>query len=242
VYALLIAAFIPAHRVFDLFNLQGLVLFALYLAGILGAMAVAWVMKHLHRDRSEHALLMELPAYRLPKLRDVAIGLYERGAIFLKRLTGVILALTVLMWFLSTFPGAPAGATLPAIDYSFAGYIGRGLAHIFTPIGFNWQMSLALIPAFAARETAVAALATVYMVGGEVSGDGLAHALASQISLPSALSLLVWFAYAPQCMSTLAIIKRETASWRNVAISFGYMFVMAYVASLLTFQIASALT
>ena len=242
VYALLIAAFIPAHRVFDLFNLQGLVLFALYLAGILGAMAVAWVMKHLHRDRSEHALLMELPAYRLPKLRDVAIGLYERGAIFLKRLTGVILALTVLMWFLSTFPGAPAGATLPAIDYSFAGYIGRGLAHIFTPIGFNWQMSLALIPAFAARETAVAALATVYMVGGEVSGDGLAHALASQISLPSALSLLVWFAYAPQCMSTLAIIKRETASWRNVAISFGYMFVMAYVASLLTYQIVSALT
>ena len=242
VYALLIAAFIPAHRVFDLFNLQGLVLFALYLAGILGAMAVAWVMKHLHRDRSEHALLMELPAYRLPKLRDVAIGLYERGAIFLKRLTGVILALTVLMWFLSTFPGAPAGATLPAIDYSFAGYIGRGLAHIFTPIGFNWQMSLALIPAFAARETAVAALATVYMVGGEVSGDGLAHALASQISLPSALSLLVWFAYAPQCMSTLAIIKRETASWRNVAISFGYMFVMAYAASLLTYQIASALT
>ena len=242
VYALLIAAFIPAHRVFDVFNLQGLVLFALYLAGILGAMAVAWVMKHLHRDRSEHALLMELPAYRLPKLRDVAIGLYERGAIFLKRLTGVILALTVLMWFLSTFPGAPAGATLPAIDYSFAGYIGRGLAHIFAPIGFNWQMSLALIPAFAARETAVAALATVYMVGGDVASDGLAHALASQISLPSALSLLVWFAYAPQCMSTLAIIKRETASWRNVAISFGYMFAMAYAASLLTYQIASALT
>jgi len=242
VYALLIAAFIPAHRVLDLFNLQGLVLFALYLAGILGAMAVAWVMKHLHRDRSEHALLMELPAYRLPKLRDVWIGLYERGAIFMKRLTGVILALTVLMWFLSTFPGAPAGATLPAIDYSFAGYIGRGLAHIFTPIGFNWQMSLALIPAFAARETAVAALATVYMVGGDVAGSGLTHALASQISLPSALSLLVWFAYAPQCMSTLAIIKRETASWRNVAISFGYMFAMAYAASFLIYQIASALT
>ncbi len=242
VYALLIAAFIPAHRVFDLFNLQGLVLFALYLAGILGAMAVAWVMKHLHRDRSEHALLMELPAYRLPKLRDVAIGLYERGAIFLKRLTGVILALTVLMWFLSTFPGAPAGATLPAIDYSFAGYIGRSLAHVFGPIGFNWQMSLALIPAFAARETAVAALATVYMVGGDAAGGGLAHALASQISLPGALSLLVWFAYAPQCMSTLAIIKRETASWRNVAISFGYMFAMAYTASFLTYRIASALT
>jgi ferrous iron transport protein B len=184
---------------------------------------------------------MELPSYRVPKLRDVAIGLYERGMIFLKRLTGVILGLTVLMWFLSTFPGAPEGATRPAIEYSFAGYIGRGLQYIFAPIGFNWQISLALIPAFAARETAVAALATVYLVGGEAAG-GLGHALAGQISLASALSLLVWFAYAPQCMSTLAIIKRETDSWRNVAISFGYMFVMAYTASVIVYKVSRALT
>ena len=241
VYALLIGAFIPIHYVFGVFNLQGIVLFALYLAGILGAMAVGWVMKHIRRDKSEHALLMELPSYRMPKVRDVAIGLYERGGIFLKRLTGVILGLTVLMWFISTFPSAPAGATGPAINYSFAGYLGRGLQYIFAPIGFNWQISLALIPAFAARETAVAALATVYLVGGEATG-GLGHALAGQVSLASALSLLVWFAYAPQCMSTLAVIRRETNSWRNVAISFGYMFGMAYAASFIVYQVARMLT
>jgi len=241
VYALLIGAFIPSRAVLGVFNLQGLVLFALYVAGILGAMTVGWVIKRIRRDKSEHALLMELPSYRLPKLRDVAIGLYERGAIFLRRLTGVILALTVIMWFISTFPAPPAGATGPAINYSFAGYIGRGLQYLFAPIGFNWQISLALIPAFAARETAVAALATVYLVGGDAAG-GLTHALAGNFSLASALSLLVWFAYAPQCMSTLAIIRRETDSWRNVAISFGYMFVMAYAASFLVYQIARALT
>jgi len=238
VYALLIGAFIPAHRVAGVFNLQGLVLFALYAAGIAGAMLVGWVMKRLRRDQGEHALLMELPSYRLPKARDVAIGLYERGMIFLKRLTGVILALTVLMWALSSFPAPPAGASGPAINYSIAGYLGHGFAHLFKPIGFNWQMSLALIPAFAARETAVAALATVYAVGGE---GALGPALSLHIPLASALSLLVWFAYAPQCMSTLAVIKRETDSWRNVAISFGYMFVLAYAASFLTYQIASAL-
>ncbi|MHA6204144.1 ferrous iron transporter B [Dyella soli] len=243
VYALLIGAFIPTRRVLGIFNMQGLVLFALYAAGVLGAMTVGWVMKKMRRDRSEHALLMELPSYRLPKPRDVAIGLYERGMIFLKRLTGVILGLTVLMWFLSTFPSPPAGATGPAIDYSFAGYIGRGLQFIFAPLGFNWQISVSLIPAFAARETAVAALATVYAVGGEgADGAGLAQALAANFSLASALSLLVWFAFAPQCMSTLAVIRRETNSWRNVAISFGYMFVVAYVASLLTYQITSLLT
>jgi len=243
VYALLIGAFIPTRRVFGIFNMQGLVLFALYAAGILGAMLVGWVMKKIRRDHSEHALLMELPSYRLPKVRDVGIGLYERGMIFLKRLTGVILGLTVLMWFLSTFPSAPAGATGPAIDYSFAGYIGRGLQVIFAPLGFNWQISVSLIPAFAARETAVAALATVYAVGGEgADGAGLAQALAANFSLASALSLMVWFAFAPQCMSTLAVIRRETNSWRNVGISFGYMFVVAYVASFLTFQITSLLT
>ncbi len=241
VYALLIGAFIPVHLVFGVFNLQGIVLFALYLAGILGAMAVGWVMKHIRRDKNEHALLMELPSYRMPKIRDVAIGLYERGGIFMKRLTGVILGLTVLMWFISTFPAPPAGATGPAINYSFAGYLGHGLQYIFAPIGFNWQVSLALIPAFAARETAVAALATVYLVGGDAVG-GLGHALAGQLSLASALSLLVWFAYAPQCMSTLAIIRRETNSWRNVAISFGYMFVLAYAASFIVYQVTRMLT
>ncbi|MFD1554400.1 ferrous iron transporter B [Paraburkholderia silviterrae] len=240
VYALLIGAFIPHRLIFGVFNLQGLVLFALYAAGIVGAMAVGWVMKKLRRDRGEHALLMELPSYRLPRARDVAIGLWERGSIFLKRLTGIILALTVLMWFISTFPSPPDGATQPAIDYTIAGYLGRALQWPFAPLGFNWQMSLALIPAFAARETAVAALATVYSVA---SGDGdivaLGHTLAQNFSLASALSLMVWFAFAPQCMSTLAVIRRETRSWRAVVISFSYMFVVAYAASFVTYQIAS---
>ena len=239
VYALLIGAFIPHRMIFGVFNLQGLVLFALYAAGIVGAMAVGWVMKKLSRDRREHALLMELPSYRLPRVRDIAIGLWERGAIFLKRLTGIILALTVLMWFISTFPSPPEGATLPAIDYSIAGYLGRALQLPFAPLGFNWQMSLSLIPAFAARETAVAALATVYSVaGGDADIVALGHSLTQNFSLASALSLMVWFAFAPQCMSTLAVIRRETRSWRAVVISFGYMFVVAYAASFVTYQIA----
>ena len=239
VYALLIGAFIPQRLIFGVFNLRGLVLFALYAAGIAGAMAVGWVMKKLRRDHREHALLMELPSYRLPRARDVAIGLWERGAIFLKRLTGIILALTVLMWFISTFPSPPAGATLPAIDYSIAGYLGRALQWPFAPLGFNWQMSLSLIPAFAARETAVAALATVYSVaGGDADTAALGHTLVQNFSLASALSLMVWFAFAPQCMSTLAVIRRETRSWRAVVVSFGYMFVVAYAASFATYQIA----
>jgi ferrous iron transport protein B len=243
VYALLIAAVIPARPVLGVFNLQGLVLLALYAAGIGGAMLVGWVMKRQRGDRTDHALLMELPSYRLPRPRDVAIGLWERGAIFLKRLTGVILALTVLMWFISTFPAAPVGATGPAIDYSIAGHIGHVLQYAFAPLGFNWQISLSLIPAFAARETAVAALATVYSVaGGEDNIAGLAHMLSANLSLASALSLLVWFAFAPQCMSTLAVIRRETRSWRNVTFAFTYMFAMAYVASLLTYWVTRALT
>ncbi|MRT30480.1 ferrous iron transporter B [Herbaspirillum sp. CAH-3] len=237
VYALLIGAFIPHRPVLGIFNLQGLALFCLYVAGIAAAMLVAWVAKRIGRSRQERALLMELPSYRLPHWRDIALGLWERGAIFLKRLTGVMLALTVLMWAICTFPSAPEGATRAAIDYSIAGYIGHSLQMLFAPLGFNWQISLSLIPAFAARETAVATLATVYAVGGE-EGAALQSALAAHISLASALSLMVWFAFAPQCMSTLAIIRRETQSWRMVALSFGYMFLLAYAASFLTYNIA----
>ncbi|MBP0599033.1 ferrous iron transporter B [Herbaspirillum sp. LeCh32-8] len=237
VYALLIGAFIPHRPVLDVFNLQGVALFCLYVAGIAAAMFVAWVAKRIRRTQQERALLMELPSYRLPKWRDVGIGLWERGSIFLKRLTGVMLALTVLMWAICTFPAPPAGATEAAIDYSLAGHIGHTLQYVFAPLGFNWQISLSLIPAFAARETAVATLATVYSVAGD-EGVGLQQALAAHISLASALSLMVWFAFAPQCMSTLAIIRRETQSWRMVALSFGYMFVLAYAASFITYRVA----
>ena len=243
VYALLIGAFIPQQKV-GWFNLPGLVLFALYAAGILSALLVAWTMKKWRRDKSEHALLLELPSYRLPHPRDLALGLWERAAIFLKRVGGIILALTILLWVLLTFPAPPEGYASAAIDYSFAGRIGHAMTTLFAPVGFNWQICIALIPGLAAREVAVASLATVYALS--VTDDAAAaHALSPLIahdwSLATALSLLVWYIYAPQCISTLATIRRETHSWKQVGISAGYLFAMAYLASLITYQVAVAL-
>ena len=245
VYTLLIAAFIPQRTVWGLFNLQGIVLFTLYVAGIVSALSVAFVIKRFRKDKSEHALLMELPSYRLPNPRDIALGLWERALIFLKRVGGIILALTVLLWFLSSFPAPPEGATQPAIDYSLAGRLGRLLHYVFAPIGFNWQICIALIPGLAAREVAVSALGTVYAMSAAGGDDALASQLgpviAQQWPLATALSLLAWYVFAPQCMSTMAVIRRETNSWRNVAITAGYLFGLAYLASLITYQVARAL-
>ncbi|MGN7919727.1 MULTISPECIES: ferrous iron transporter B [Lysobacter] len=244
VYALLIGAFIPQREVWGMLNLQGLVLFGLYMAGILSALMVSWVMKKWRRDKSEHALLLELPSYRIPHPRDLLIGLWERAWIFLRRVGGIILSLTILLWFLLSFPGAPEGATMPAIDYSFAGRIGHAMTAVFAPIGFNWQICIALIPGMAAREVAVASLATVYALSAaddEAAAQALSPIITDTWSLATALSLLVWFIYAPQCLSTLATIRRETNSWKQVAISAGYLFALAYLASLLTYQVAVAL-
>lgn len=243
VYALLIGAFVPQKDI-GWFNQQGLVLFGLYVAGIVSALAVAWTMKLWRRDKSEHPLLMELPSYRIPHLRDVGIGLWERAMIFLKRVGGIILSLTILLWFLLSFPGAPEGATAPAIDYSFAGKIGQWMTAIFAPIGFNWQICIALIPGMAAREVVVSSLATVYAlsaVGDEAAAQALSPIIQSQWTLATALSLLVWFIYAPQCVSTLATIRRETRSWNQTLFAAGYLFALAYLASLLTYQVAVAL-
>ncbi len=244
VYALLIAAFIPARTVGGIFNLQGVVLFALYGFGIVSAMAVAWVMKRFRDSKAHSPLMMELPAYRWPNLRNLALGLYERAWIFLQRVGTIILTLTILLWFLSTFPSPPEGATGPAIQYSLAGIIGRGLEHIFAPIGFNWQISIALVPGMAAREVAVGALGTVYALsatGDDVAGQ-LEPLIAGSWSLPTALSLLVWYVFAPQCISTLATVKRETGSWRYVLIMAGYLFGLAYIACWITYRVALALT
>ena len=239
VYTLLIAALVPQRTVAGVFNLQGVVLFTLYVAGIVSALFVAWVIKRVRRDKSERALIMELPAYRMPHPRDIAIGLYERAMIFLKRVGGIILALTVLLWFLSSFPAPPAGASEPAINYSLAGILGRGLHVVFAPLGFNWQICIALIPGLAAREVAVSSLATVYALAG--NADGLQAVVAAQWSLATALSLLAWYVFAPMCISTLATVRRETNSWRNVWVIAGYLFGLAYLASLITYQIAKAL-
>jgi ferrous iron transport protein B len=243
VYTLLIAAFIPRQTVLGAFNLQGVVLFTLYFAGIASALAVAWIIKRLRTDKSEHALMMELPAYRMPNARDVAWGLWERAKIFLRRVGGILLALTVLLWFLSSFPAPPEGATQPPIDYSLAGHIGKWMTVVFAPIGFNWQICVALIPGLAAREVAVSSLATVYALSAtdDAAVTALGTTIASQWSLATALSLLAWYVFAPQCMSTLAVIRRETNSWRNVWIATGYLFGLAYLASFVTYQLASAL-
>lgn len=244
VYALLIGAFIPQQLIGGIFNLQGLVLFALYAAGILSALGVAWVMKKWRRDKSEHPLLLELPSYRIPHPRDLLIGLWERAWIFLRRVGGIILALTVLLWFLLSFPAPPEGFTGAAIDYSFAGRLGHALTTFFAPLGFNWQICIALIPGLAAREVAVASLATVYALQAPdeaAATDALTPIITDTWSLATALSLLVWFIYAPQCISTLATIKRETNSWKQVGISAGYLFGLAYLASMITYQIAVAM-
>jgi ferrous iron transport protein B len=202
-------------------------------------------MKKWRHDKSEHALMLELPSYRLPHPRDLLIGLWERAMIFLKRVGGIILALTVLLWFLLSFPGAPVDAVGPAIDYSFAGRIGHAMTAVFAPLGFNWQICIALIPGMAAREVVVSSLATVYALSAAddvAASAALTPIISDTWSLATALSLLVWFIYAPQCLSTLATIRRETNSWKQVAISAGYLFALAYLASLLTYQVASRLT
>jgi len=242
VYALIIGAFIPERSV-GIFNLQGLVLFGLYVLGIVSAMAVAWVFKRTLGNKGAHALMLELPDYHWPNLRNLAIGLWERARIFISRVGGIILALMVLLWFLSSFPAPPAGATGPAIQYSLAGQLGQLLQLVFAPVGFNWQIAIALIPGLAAREVAVGALGTVYALSA--TGDELATTLTPMISatwtLPTALSLLAWYVFAPQCISTLSIVRRETNSWKPVLAMAGYMFALAYLAAFATFQISRAL-
>ena len=241
VYALLIGAFIPQKQVWGVFNQQGLVLFGLYFAGVFSALVVSWVMKKWRRDRSEHPLLLELPAYRVPHPRDLLIGLWERAWIFLRRVGGIILALTILLWFLLSFPAAPVDATMPAIDYSFAGRIGHAMTTLFAPVGFNWQICIALIPGMAAREVAVSSLATVYALSAAddtAAAQALTPLISDGWSLATALSLLVWFIYAPMCISTLAMIKRETNSWKKMSFATLYLFALAYAASFVTYQVA----
>lgn len=243
VYALLIGAFIPRRTVWALLNQQGLVLFGLYVAGIVGALAVAWVLKRLTAHGQTRTLMMELPNYHLPNARNVAIGLWQRVAIFMKRVGGVILVLTIALWFLASFPGAPEGATRPAIEYSFAGTLGHALTVLFEPIGFNWQISIALVPGLAAREVAVSSLATVYALSSTAdnTAQALSPLIAANWSLATALSLLAWYVFAPQCMSTLVTIKRETGGWTMPLIAAGYLFLLAYLASLVTYRVALAM-
>lgn len=244
IYALLISAFIPQRLVWGSIELQGLVLFGLYVFGVVGAMAVALVLKHFTSDgRQVRPLMMELPSYHMPTVRNLMIGLWQRVEIFLRRVGSIILILSIGLWFLASFPGAPPGATGQAIEYSIVGIIGHALAVVFAPIGFNWQISVALVPGMAAREVAVSALGTVYALsatGNDTSG-ALAPLISQSWSLATALSLLAWYVFAPQCLSTLAAVKRETGNWKMPLVIAGYLFGLAYLASFITYRIALSL-
>ena len=243
VYTLIISAFIPNTHVWGFVNLQGLVMFGLYAAGIASALGVSFLAKFFFwREEPTPPFMLELPDYKLPRPRSVLIGLFTRAKMFLERAGTTIFSMMVLIWFLASFPRPPAGATGPAIDYSLAAIIGHALEPVLAPVGFNWQIAVALIPGMAAREVAVAALGTVYSIeGGKEAAAQIGQALAHQWSLATALSLLVWYIFAPQCASTLAVIKRETGSWRYMAITFAYMLGLAYLASWLTYNVAAAL-
>ena len=237
VYALLIGAFVPNRNVGG-FNLRGLTLFGLYLAGVVSAMGVAWVFKTVWMKSRYQPLMLELPPYRMPGLRNLVLGLWERARIFMRRVGTIIFSLMVVLWFLSTYPSPPLGAVGPAIQYSLAGMLGQALQHVFAPIGFNWQISIALVPGLAAREVAVGALGTVYSMSaaGNAVADKLSPVIAQGWSLATAYSLLAWYVFAPQCISTLVVVKRETNSWRYPLIMAVYLFVLAYVAAFITYR------
>jgi len=212
----------------------------LYIVGMTSALGVAWVMKKLQRDSIEPMLLMELPTYRLPHIQDILLGLWEQLILFFYRIGSIILALTILLWAFCRFPLPPSHAVHPPIYYSFAGYLGRLLAILFKPVGFNWQICIALIPGLMAREVAISALGTVYAMSQHSRElHELTSIIHNQWSLATALSVLAWYVFAPQCLSTLTVIRRETHSWYNVGIAAGYLFSLAYLASFTTYQIAS---
>jgi ferrous iron transport protein B len=243
VYTLIISAFVPAKDVFGWVNLQGLVMFGLYAAGIASALGVSFLVKFfMWRDDQPAPFMLELPDYKMPRVKSVAIGIYNRAKMFLQRAGTTIFSMMVLIWFLASFPQPPAEALDPAINYSLAAMIGKAVAPLLAPVGFNWQIAVALIPGMAAREVAVAALGTVYAIeGGKQAAAQIGQVLANKWSLATALSLLAWYIFAPQCASTLAVIRRETGSWTWMAATFGYMLALAYAASLATYNIALAL-
>jgi ferrous iron transport protein B len=240
VYAVIIGAFIPRTTVGGV-GLQGLVLFGLYLAGIVGAFGAALVLRRTVTKGGASGFIMELPKYQWPPLRDILLGLWQRAWIFLRRAGTIIFTVTVILWLLLSFPRAAPGES--QVDASFAGHIASGLNVALEPIGFNHEISLALIPAMAAREVAVASLATTYAVNAgddAEAAEGLIPKLQARWSLPTALAFLVWFVFAPQCMSTIAVTRRETNGWKWPLFMLAYLFLLAYIFAGITYWLAVA--
>ncbi|MEN2710682.1 ferrous iron transporter B [Sphingomonas sp. NPDC092331] len=242
VYAIIIGALIPDRAVLPGIGLQGLVLFGLYILGIAGAFCAALLLRRTVTKGATSGFMMEMPKYQLPRLRDIALGLWQRAEIFLKRAGTTIAATVAILWVLATFPQAPAG--VKQSEYSIAGRIASGIEVVVKPVGFNHDISLALLPAMAAREAAVAAIGTVYAVDNPEDAKGeatITDNLRKRWSLPTALAFLMWFVFAPQCISTIAVTRRETNGWKWPLFMIGYLFTLAYVAAGLTYWSAVAL-
>lgn len=243
VYTVIIAAFIPDRTVMGVFGLQGVVMFGLYVVGVLSALLVAWVLRRSITKGASQTFLIEMPKYQMPVLRDVAIGMWQRALAFLKRAGTIIFATTVALWALASYPQPPENAERPALDYSLVGHIGRGLEVVLEPIGFNREIAIALVPGMAAREVAVSALGMIYSLEGDEDevAMSLVERLRSAWPLPTALAFLAWFVFAPQCFATLAVVRRETNSWRWMGFMAAYLFVLAYAAAGITYWAATAL-
>jgi ferrous iron transport protein B len=242
VYTLIIAAFIPNNRLVWGVGLQGVVMFALYITGIAGALLAALVLRRGVLKGASGGFMMELPKYQWPPLKDVIIGILTRAQIFLKRAGTIILGTTIILWALASLPQARPGQKQS--DVSIAGKIGRGIEYVVRPIGFNHDISMALLPAMAAREVAVSAIATVYSIDspGEVAGAmSLQDKLQHRWSLATALAFLAWFVFAPQCISTIAVTRRETNGWKWPLFMVSYLFVLAYIFAGATYWTAVAL-
>ncbi len=244
VYTIIIGAVIPDRAVLPGVGLQGLVLFGLYITGIAGAFVAALVLRHTVTRGATSGFMMEMPKYQLPRLRDLGLGLFQRANIFLTRAGTTILVTTVVLWALLSFPKPPEGSAVSPVNYSVAGRIANGLQVVVAPIGFNRDMALAVIPAMAAREVAVAAIGTVYAIDdpdGDQGRASIRENLRTHWRLPSALAFLMWFVFAPQCISTIAVTRRETNGWKWPAFMIGYLFATAYVAAGVTYWTAVAL-
>ncbi|MBN8810057.1 MULTISPECIES: ferrous iron transporter B [Sphingomonas] len=242
VYAIIIGALIPDRAVLPGIGLQGLVLFGLYILGIAGAFCAALLLRRTVTKGATSGFMMEMPKYQLPRLRDIVLGLWQRAEIFLKRAGTTIAATVAILWLLATFPQAPAG--MKQSEYSIAGRIASGIEVVVKPIGFNHDIALALLPAMAAREAAVAAIGTVYAVDNPEDAKGeatITENLRKRWSLPTALAFLMWFVFAPQCISTIAVTRRETNGWKWPMFMIGYLFTLAYAAAGLTYWSAVAL-
>lgn len=270
VYALMIAAFIPEGTIFGVLTYQGLTFFGLYFFGIVTAIIVAFIFKKIFHNTESTPFIMELPTYKMPSFKNVIMNMFERGFIFIKEAGKIIMAISIVLWFLATFPhidvpdSVTANSSVSSEDYtatisteayqlrhSYAGKIGTFIEPLIEPLGFDWKIGIGLLTSFAAREVMVGTLNTIYSIQAEDDNmSTLKEKMISDInpntgrpvfSTLTALSLMIFFALAMQCMSTLAICKRETNSWKWPIVMFFYMTTLAYLSSLILFQTGSAL-